>query len=131
MFIKIFNRDDCHHGFQFHDGLNVDTVPFNPNGTCQPGGLYFTTKKHVCEFLDFGSFVREVTVPDDAIVYHEDRKSKADRLFLHERRSLAEAETWDWLIKAGADVHADNDCAIRWASEHGHTSVVELLKKHG
>jgi len=33
--------------------------------------------------------------------------------------------------KYGADVHADNDYALRWASENGHKDVVELLLKAG
>ncbi len=35
------------------------------------------------------------------------------------------------LLKAGADVHADNDYALRWASENGHEKVVKLLLKAG
>jgi ankyrin repeat protein len=35
------------------------------------------------------------------------------------------------LVKAGASVHANNDEAIRWASDSGHLSVVELLVKAG
>ena len=36
-------------------------------------------------------------------------------------------ETVKLLLEAGADVHADNDCALRWASEEGHTEIVKLL----
>jgi hypothetical protein len=31
------------------------------------------------------------------------------------------------LLAAGADVHAENDRALRWASESGHTEIVKLL----
>jgi hypothetical protein len=34
-------------------------------------------------------------------------------------------------LKAGADVHADNDWALRWASNYGHTEVVKLLLDAG
>jgi len=30
----------------------------------------------------------------------------------------------------GADVHADNDEALKWAFEEGHHDVVKLLKKY-
>ena len=33
------------------------------------------------------------------------------------------------LLKAGADVKAEYGAALRWASEAGHTEIVELLKK--
>ena len=34
------------------------------------------------------------------------------------------------LLKNGADVHANNDEARRWAANNGHKDVVELLKKY-
>lgn len=35
------------------------------------------------------------------------------------------------LLRAGADVHARDDCALRWAAGNGHKDVVELLLKAG
>ena len=40
-FVKLTNENECHNNFQYKDGLNVDTIKFNPTGLCQPGGLYF------------------------------------------------------------------------------------------
>jgi hypothetical protein len=34
------------------------------------------------------------------------------------------------LLDAGANVHADNDGALRWASYNGQTEVVKLLKQY-
>ena len=34
------------------------------------------------------------------------------------------------LLDAGADVHAEDDLALRWASHNGHEKVVKLLKDH-
>ena len=34
----------------------------------------------------------------------------------------------EFLVKAGANVHADDDQALRFASAHGYLSVVEFLK---
>ena len=34
------------------------------------------------------------------------------------------------LIEDGANVNAEDDCAIRWASENGHAEVVKLLKQY-
>ena len=33
-----------------------------------------------------------------------------------------------WMIEHGADVHADDDFALRWAREMGHTEIVKLLE---
>ena len=35
-----------------------------------------------------------------------------------------------WALERGADVHADDDWALRMASENGHTDTVELLKRY-
>lgn len=63
-------------------GLNVDTVPFNPLGSCQSGGLYFTTAENLVKYLDYGNFIAEIKIPDDAEVYKdpEGDKWKADKI---------------------------------------------------
>ena len=35
------------------------------------------------------------------------------------------------LLEKGANVHADDDLALRWASEFGHHAVVKLLLEKG
>ena len=35
------------------------------------------------------------------------------------------------LLKRGANVHAENDYALRWASVNGHIKVIELLLNNG
>ena len=35
------------------------------------------------------------------------------------------------LLKAGADIHANDDYALHWAVADGHTEIVELLLKAG
>jgi len=34
-------------------------------------------------------------------------------------------------LKHGADVHADDDRALRWAAHYGYTEIVKLLLDHG
>lgn len=34
---KLTNELELHNGFQYYDGLNCDTVDFNPNSTCSAG----------------------------------------------------------------------------------------------
>ena len=36
-----------------------------------------------------------------------------------------------YLLSKGADVHANNDYALQWASENGHEQVVKLLLDAG
>ena len=35
----------------------------------------------------------------------------------------------EYALKNGANVHAEDDCALGWASENGHADVVKLLNK--
>lgn len=62
-FFKVTNKEECHHGFQYRDGLNIDTVPFRSTGSCVAGGLYFTDSESIASFYDCGVWVREVHLP--------------------------------------------------------------------
>jgi len=77
IFCKIIrsNRTSC-LGFTYKYGLNVDHVPFNPTGSCKPGGLYFTTFEHITEFMAYGSIVAFITLCYDAKFYRDPEKNK-------------------------------------------------------
>jgi ankyrin repeat protein len=36
-----------------------------------------------------------------------------------------------FLVENGADIHANNDLALRWAAEYGHLDVVRYLVENG
>ena len=36
----------------------------------------------------------------------------------------------EFLVGRGADIHADNDCALLVAAKRGHLPVLEVLKAH-
>ena len=56
-YYKITNKNECHHGFQYVNGLNIDTNKFQEKGSCCSGGLYFTDKEHILEFWKFGKYM--------------------------------------------------------------------------
>jgi len=128
-YFKIFNEEDKHNGFQYVDGLNIDIIPFNddPTESCAEGGFYFSNADHICEFLNYGNYIREVTLPDDAKVLKDRNKWRADKLFLHERKNLSKVETWEWMINQGINIHAYNDYALRLSAIRGHIDVVKFL----
>ena len=70
-FYKILKNDLCHHNFQYVEGENIDTIKFNPSGSCSPGGLYFTNLKNIYYFLNYGKKVCQVIIDDDSLVYIE------------------------------------------------------------
>jgi len=133
-YFKIFKESDNHKGFQYKDSLNIDSIPFNdnPNDSCVEGGFYFTDGDHICEFLNFGNYIREVSLPDDAKMVKNGNKWRANKLFLHERKEdLRKVETWKWMVDQGINIHTDNDQALRWSASNGYIDVVKFLVQNG
>jgi len=89
-FVKVIRRDRKHYNHKYVHGLNEDAVPFNPRDHCLPGGLYFTIEDNLLFFLKHGSFIVEVSIPDDAQVYvDEPKKFKADKIFVDLNNKIA------------------------------------------
>ena len=85
---RLTNKKECPRGFQYKDGLNVDTQPFNPTGSCKPGGLYFFSDAQLANYQLYVKdpvWIRQVTFPPDAQIYVEKGKYKADKFILSER----------------------------------------------
>jgi len=130
-FFKILNEKERHNRMHYKTGLNVDVLPFNPQGTCTSGGIYFSDEKHICEFLNYGPWIREVTFPndEDLQIYKDPggSKWKANKILLGPRMSLKKASTWRTLLDCGVDLTADDNAAIQDASSCGHVEVVKIL----
>lgn len=185
-YYKILPEDLICRGFQYHEGLNIDTNTIDKNESGY--GLSFSDAKHILHSCSSGSMIAKVEIPNDAIVYHFNDKSKADRIILKNIRPLWSVETIEDLIREGvefkscricviyealkndysdvakylieqstgihnytlchacvfgsldvvkclvehgADIHADNDHALRVASDYGHLEIVEYLVEQG
>ena len=81
-FFKFINKEKKHNGFSYVDGLNSDTNDFNPTKECSIGGLYFTTIDYIYKFRQYGSYLCEIIIPDDALCYIECTKIKANKIFI-------------------------------------------------
>jgi hypothetical protein len=78
--------------FEYKLGLNIDTVPFNPSGSCKSGGLYFTTAEYIHCYFYMGDYIAFIEIPPNARVYKDpsNRKFetttgdfyKADQIFI-------------------------------------------------
>ena len=132
-FYKILNEKENHNGLQFKIGLNVDPVPFQKKGSCCPGGIYFA-RKDILVFLDYGPWLRKVTIPTDAEMVldpgGEPEKWRASKVILGKKEKIT-TKVIERLIQEGADVHACEDVALKWASADGHFEVIKLLLRHG
>ena len=127
-FYKVTNEKECHKGLQYHDGLVKDILPFNPYGDCASGGIYFSSEDILC-FLEYGPWLREVTIPKDARVYENPgspKKWKADQVRLGPRRRI-DAQVVRELIEEGADPTANCCRPLVVAAQQGYLEIVELL----
>jgi len=135
MYFKITNAEENHNGLQYHTGLVEDILPFQEEeeGSCVPGGIYFTDEKHIFKFLNYGIYIREVQIPEDAQFVKDPQgdKWRASKIILGERKDLRELSTWKLLISLGADIHEENDYALRFAALNGHLEVVKYLVQLG
>ena len=97
-FYKFLNDSHVHFGFEYVIGLNIDTKVFNPNKECSKGGLYFCDKSqcHI-HWRRYGHKLASITIPDDARVYIEKNKFKADRLIIDEITSFENVPDSFWI----------------------------------
>lgn len=153
-YYKILNEDEVHYGMHYKTGLNVDVLPFYPHGDCEAGGIYFS-RESILNFLDYGIWIREVTIPGRARVYLNPGfpvKWKAKRVILGRRRRITDKIVLG-LLKEGASINSDvfdsvaklgfikslkHMLDIGWRSHYALTSaastgkadVVKLLLEH-
>ena len=129
--IKLLRTGRRHYDHTYTEGLNICTQPWNDE-ECGSGGLYACELRHIFEWINLYPDITEVAwvdVPANTRVARFPTKIKASALVLTGFMPIEEAVTL--AIQAGADVHADNDRALRWTSSSGHLSVVEFLVKAG
>jgi len=98
-YYKFTNKEECHNSFQYVDGLNVDILPFasGKHESCCAGGLYFTTRKFLPMYQQYGVNIREVTLPfedpDFKIVADpEGNKWRANKIIFGEKFSLLDPD---------------------------------------
>lgn len=85
-FYKVLDENFVHHNHVYIDGLNVDENKFNPSENCTAGGLYFTEKNKLGYWLKHKPNLKSiipVEIPDDADIYIEKNKFKANKFILH------------------------------------------------
>lgn len=98
-FVKLTNVEENHNGFEFKNGLNIDTNAFYPSNTRRGGGIYFTNLNNLAKWLKYSDmemfYVRAVYIPDDAMVYIDDTGNfKTNKLKLSERIKISDSGVW-------------------------------------
>ncbi len=98
---KLTTETENHNGYQFKDGLNIDTNPINTN-KCSKGGIYFTNEENITNWLIYNDkimkYKREVKILDDSIIFTEENKYKTDKLILKSRKEIYENDIFYKII---------------------------------
>jgi len=102
--VKLFHSTKNHNGLEFVVGLNTDPKEFNPTESCSKGGIYFIEKQNHKRWKEYNyrtmAYFSLIIVPDDARVYIETDKFKADKLYVVAFRSLDLIETISFAVDA-------------------------------
>ena len=104
-YYKALNKDMKHYNMTYREGLNVDVLPFNPSGSCEEGGLYFS-REHILRYLWTGGYwLAKVTIPEGEQIYQnpgDDIKWKAHKIILSDIRKITNDLILE-LIEEGAN----------------------------
>ena len=94
-FCKFINDKKKHYNFRYKEGLNEDTIQFNPSGNCKSGGLYFTDIENAKQWNDFGIYIVFIELCKDAQFYIEPcgTKYKTNKFIIHKFINLNLKET--------------------------------------
>ena len=128
-YYKILPEDLKCRGFQYHEGLNIDTNIIDAKKCSY--GLHFADAEHILSFYDYGTIIAEVEIPEGAVVYHFGTKSKADKIILKNLRPLWSVDTIKALIQEGVDVESYKDYMLCEAARNGDLDTIKYLTEHG
>lgn len=135
MYFKITNQEENHYGLQYQDGIVEDILAFNNNplDTCCEGGIYFSDEKHILKYIDYGPWIRQVEISEDAqwLPDPNGNKWRASKLFFHPRRELFTIETIKWMEENGIDIHGHTFILFIRAAENGYLELVKYLLSKG
>lgn len=126
IFYKVTNERENHYGFQYQDGLNLLTQPFNddPSDFNCPGGFYFSNNECIHWNYSYGIYIREITLPIDhpefKIVQHEGKGEwRSNMIILGKRYLLSQPKTYSKL-----EISMIN---LPLACKNGYIEIVKLL----
>ena len=128
-YYKIIKENMNMNGFKYKVGLNIDYNPINEQE--RSNGLHFSDKDNILRFLDYGTLICRVKIPKGVKVYDFKYKSKSNSIIIEEPMDIRRVETWEWIVQEGINIHVEDDCALRWASENGYLGIVKFLVKSG
>ena len=126
-FYKFLNNDLTHYDFEYKVGLNIDTAQFNPKRECSGGGLYFCEESKCHFYFDqYGTKLALIEIPDDAKVYIEENKFKADKIFIKEIIDFDQINDNFWI-----DILSENCCALQYVKNQTEELCIRAVQQNG
>ena len=116
MYYKVTSETEKHWGFQYKDGLNVDTRNFE-EGVNHVAGLHFSDIYGISKFFDCGIYVREVILPDDSdfkmVKRNNNQGWKANKIILGKKWDIEEFvrkhhQQLDWFYISGIRILSED-----------------------
>ena len=115
-YVKIMNYPTLvHNGFTYKEGLNVDTLPFDPKGKWHPCGLHFTTVGNVYKYLNHGTLIELIWTITPALILVLIAFPSFKLLYLMDEVTdpslsvLAEGHQWYWSYEYPDFLNSDGD----------------------
>ena len=109
---KVLSEDMNMRGFQYKIGLNEDINPLELEGSCK-AGLHFIEINKIITFLDFGTKLAIVKIPDEEDVYVDDDKYRTHRLIIKKVMLLDSRETWKFLVQNKIRIKRNDNYVVR------------------
>ncbi len=127
-YYMVTNEKEDYYGMIYTTGLNQDHR-YNPKGESNIGGIYFSDIYFLPKnmFLQNSTYIREVSIPEDARVYKETERYKSDKALLSERKELWTIDTINHLESLGMNIHCGDDCILQYAACRGMFDIVKYL----
>lgn len=132
VYFKVTNELENHNGYQYRDGLNELDGEFNSEGSCVPGGLYFTNADNIKKFFNYGCYIRIVRIPTDAQMIQDPDKNlvkfRADKIVLGDRYDITDFRVINVLSKNFKKKYCKKKCKNSTICDYCINNIGFLMK---
>jgi hypothetical protein len=132
-FYRLTDESECHNGFQFNDGLNVDCFACDPPGERKYSGLYFTESNNIAPWMFHfcaAGYIGEVEILDDSLIQIEEHGFKADKFILKERCLIKDFSLWSDMNFCLMAVQK-NGYALEYVKEQTNEICMAAVQRNG
>ncbi len=128
IYLKIIGNNNGNYPYRV--GLNTlkhNNEVFNPDKTCGPGGLYYTTPAYIFNYVEFGDKLCIISLPIKAKFVELDDKCKSDSIVIEKIMPLWRLKTISYLISIGANINNKNAGLLSTTAKYGRLEVMRYL----